>query len=457
MDKSQYFIEALQAKKYLLKEWVLHSFCVVADREYQPDNAKPYDIVTKTGEKTLFFVDPDDKANLIPLDNTTPDEPAFYPNEAIVLQPGHLPNVHQVIKTTYGTTLVNAMVLVWPFGDKVDYISGKWNGEAVDKMIAARLVDYPVEMIRDEETFRAAIASPEWLSKAAVGAGASIYIHELQKYYKAMANLAGFTQVVTPAASPKSLTVDPAIIKRRDELLNQYRDQLKDPAVVANIVAELSAMDKASFKGDPAAGFLIKSKAFDISRMKAYILYGLEYGFNDGNEPAFIPASLNDGMDLTTFAEQVNGIRAASFSRGALTALGGAGVKEIYRILQNCTVADNPCNSQMGVMFIVEKDLISHLEGRYAINPADKKPILLTKELLQKNLGKKVIVRSPGYCQSPGLSYCPTCIGIAYSRNKTGLHSVGADVLSVIMNDFMKAMHGKKLATYRYNYINRMS
>lgn len=457
MDKDQYFIEALQARKYLLKEWVLRAFCIVEDRAYHPDNAQPYDIVSKADEKTLFFVDPDDKANLIPLNGTSPNEPPFYPNEALILPPQSLPNVHQVTKTTFGTALVNAMVLVWPFKDKIDYIAGRWDGGKVDKLVASRLIDYPVSMLQDQETFNATLASETWKKQEAKGQGASIYIHELQMYYKAMANLAGYTQVVTPAASPKSLTVDPAIIKRRDELLNQYRDQLKDPAIVANIVAELSAMDKASFKGDSASGFLIKSKAFDISRMKAYILYGLEYGFNDGNEPAFIPTSLNEGMDLTTFTDQVNGLRAGSYSRGALTALGGAGVKEIYRILQNCSVADKPCNSQMGVMFVVEKEILTHLEGRYAINPKDKSPILLTKELLEKNLGKKVIVRSPGYCQSPGLSYCPTCIGTAYSRNKTGLHSVGADVLSVIMNDFMKAMHGKILATTRYNYINRMS
>lgn len=457
MDKDQYFIEAIQAKKHLLKEWVLRAFCVIEDRQYQPDNAKPYDIVSKANEKTLFFVDPDDKANLIPLNGTSVDAPPFYPNEALILKPGSLANVHQVIKTTFGTALVNAMVLVWPFKDKIDYISGRWDGGAVDKLVASRLVDYPPEMIVDQITFDTTIKSEKWIAQEKSGQGAPIYIHELQKYYKAMANLAGFTQVVTPAASPKSLTVDPAIIKRRDELLNQYRDQLKDPAIVANIVAELAQMDRDSFKGDSASGFLIKSKAFDISRMKAYILYGLEYGFNDGDEPAFIPTSLAEGMDLTTFTDQVNGLRAASYSRGALTALGGAGVKEIYRILQNCSVSDKACNTQMGVLFTVEKELISHLIGRYAINPKDKTPIPLTKEILEKNIGKKVVVRTPGYCQAPGLSYCPICIGDAYSRNKTGLHSVGADVLSVIMNDFMKAMHGKKLATTRYKYINRLS
>lgn len=459
MDKDQFFIEALQADKHLLKQWVLCAFCVVEDREYQPDNALSYDIVTKGNEKTLYFVDPLDKGNLIPLNGTDRNEPPFIPNEALVLPPNSLPNVKQMIKTTFGTALVNAMVLVWPFGNKIDYISGRWDGGKVDKLIASHLVDYPVTDWADEGSMEFKIKDPEYLAKLPQGTVEKpfIYIHELHHYYKAMANLAGYTQVVTPAASPKSLTVDPAIIKRRDELLAQHRDELKDPAIVAKIVAELAAMDKASFKGDPAAGFMIKSKAFDISRMKAYILYGLEYGFNDGNEPAFIPTSLNEGMDLNSVTEQINGLRAGSYSRGALTALGGAGVKEIYRILQNATVSDKPCNSQMGVLFTIEKQLIEHLTDRYAVNPADKKAILLTPQLLEKNIGKSIIVRTPGYCQSPDLSYCPHCLGVAYSRNKTGLHSVGADVLSVIMNDFMKAMHGKKLATTRYNYLTRLS
>lgn len=459
MDKDQFFIEALQADKHLLKEWVLRAFCVVENREYQPDNALPYDIVSKGTDKVLYFVDPLDKGNLIPLNGTSIDAPPFYPNEALLLPPNALPNVKQMVKTTYGTALVNAMVLVWPFGNKIDYISGRWDGGKVDKLIASHLVDYPEKDWLDQSAMEIKIKSPDYHNSLPKGTPEKpvIYIHELLRYYKAMANLAGYTQVVTPAASPKSLTVDPSIIKRRDELLNQYRDQLKDPAIVAKIVAELASLDKASFKGDPASGFMIKSKAFDISRMKAYILYGLEYGFNDGNEPAFIPTSLNEGMDLNSLTDQINGLRAGSYSRGALTALGGAGVKEIYRILQNTSVADKPCNSQMGVLFTIEKDLIAHLTDRYAIDPTTRKTILLTPEILNKNLGKSIIVRSPGYCQSPDLSYCPYCLGLAYSRNKTGLHSVGADVLSVIMNDFMKAMHGKKLATTRYNYLTRLS
>lgn len=458
MDKRQFLVEAIQAKKHLKKAWVIGLFAMTGDRDYNPDMHGPYDIVKKSSdEKILYTILPDNPTELVPLTGTNLKSPPFSPREGINLEPGMLPNLYEKVYTSVGTMLTNAQVLCWSFHNKVPYINGRWDGGDVDKLIASRLVDYPKGFVIPDDVADIKYADLHGPNDDPLTA--PIYVHELLRYFKAVSNLAGYTQVVTPAASAKSLTVDPAIIKRRDELLNEYRDQLTDPAIVAKIMAELSAMDKASFKGDPAAGFLnISGKSFDVVRMKTYIMYGLEYGFSASGElPAFIPTSLAEGMDLNSFPAQVDGIRSGSYSRGKQTALGGYGVKEIYRILQNAMVADEPCNTKVGLPFLITQDNVKHLAGRYAIDKATGKSFLIEAKLLKANIGKSILVRSPGFCTAPGLTYCPYCIGEAYSRSKTGLHAAGADVLSVIMYDFMKAMHGKKLSTARYNFNNSLS
>ena len=47
------------------------------------------------------------------------------------------------------------------------------------------------------------------------------------------------------AWSERSLITDPAIAKRKAELLKQYQDHLKDPLILAKIEKELIDMDKA--------------------------------------------------------------------------------------------------------------------------------------------------------------------------------------------------------------------
>ena len=110
-------------------------------------------------------------------------------------------------------------------------------------------------------------------------------------------------------------------------------------------------------------------------------------------------------------------------------------------------MAKSSCNTKLGLILPIEATNVDELVGRYALDVGSGKSSPITKEWATKNIGKNVVVRSPMYCKSPGMSYCPECIGIAYSKSPTGLHIAGSDILSIFMNDSMKAMHGKVLST----------
>ena len=73
------------------------------------------------------------------------------------------------------------------------------------------------------------------------------------------------------------VVTDPAIKKRKAELIKQYEGQLNDPVIIAKIEDELIAMDKAYMKGDNSLRFYeaqFDSKTFDIWRKKLYITVG---------------------------------------------------------------------------------------------------------------------------------------------------------------------------------------
>lgn len=443
MDKRQFFIEGIQASVYKQKDWVISLFAVTKLPEHNPDTAYPYQLVrSNMRDSNYYCVDPMDKSLLICIDNTNTTKPLFTIDEPVLLKPNDLLNVKEEVLTTYSAAIINAYVLIYAFGAKIPYMHDMRNGSKLDKLIASLCVDYPEDFLsKDQEYLDECISKLDPKDPA-------IYVHELKKYSFTLAALPGFSTICAPAGNLKTMSVNPAIIARRDELLKEHADKLHDPVVMTNIINELAAMDMDDFKDDPARGFFIKDKSFFVSRMKAHILYGIEYGMDKTSlNPTVIKTSLAEGIRVDDLPALVDSSRAASYDRGNQTALAGAGVKEIYRALQNVTVLDTPCNTKLGLLLPIETGNVEELVGRYGIDISTGKSFLVAKEWVEKNIGKNIIMRSPMYCKAPGMSYCPQCVGDAYSKSATGLHIAGSDILSIFMNDSMKAMHGKVAST----------
>lgn len=443
MDKRQFFIEGIQAGTYKRKDWVISLFAITKLPEHNPDKCYPYQLVRSNMRDTNYYcVDPADLTQLIRIDGTNTTKPLFVMEEPVVLKPNDLMNVKEEVVTTYSAAIINAYVLIYAFGSKIPYIHDMRNGGKLDKLIVSKCAEYPAEFLTHDKKYL-----EECIAKLDPN-DPNIYVHELKKYSFALAALPGFSTIAAPAGNVKTMSVNPAIIKRRDELLAEHADKLHDPVIMANIINELATMDMNDFKDDPANGFFIKDKSFFVSRMKAHILYGIEYGMDKSSlKPTVIKTSLGEGIRVADLPALVDSSRAASYDRGNQTALAGAGVKEIYRALQNVTVAKQSCNTKLGLVLPIEVGNVDELVGRYGLDLGNNKSFLISKEWATKNIGKNVIVRSPMYCKSPGMSYCPECIGIAYSKSPTGLHIAGSDILSIFMNDSMKAMHGKIMST----------
>jgi len=439
MHKRDLYFHALNEGAHLRKAWVLKAFSVTRDRPGV--QVKPWDIRYNRDNTEAYVRQPDNSFDWEPLEeeiwDSTPNglmpvtvpippmQPVFIASEPIKLQAGEVPNLKRNVESTYGDVLFNWRVLVYAFGDLLDYVVGPVNIKAIEKEIVARMVNNPKRGEPEDDS--------------------QLYVYKYLRYGQAISDLAGFTQLWVPAATPKSLQTDPAIRQRRTELLEKHKDRLHDPAVIAEIQNELVQMDRNWIKGDPSEGFFLQDKVYNTARKRMFLIHGPEAGFDEGGNAELVVNSLDEGWDISKMPVMINSLRAGSYYRGALTALGGESVKFFLRVFQNTYISEQDCGVKFGKIVEVDKDNIGDLEGFYQI--IQGKPHLLTAESLKPLMGQRIMVRSPQYCQTAHSDYCATCMGLKNSENPNGLGSAASDVGSLFMGIMMASAHAKELKT----------
>jgi hypothetical protein len=426
MHKRDYFLAALRAESYRWKKWVIGCFSLTMTVSGdEPRVEFPYQLFHN--ENGFYFHDPDNNHAITWLEGAEPNEAPFHFKQEIVLGVGEIPNLKKGITSTYGNLLFNQLVLCYAFGDKIEYLEGPISVSKVESIIEGRLQDDPPEGTdRDPK---------------------AIYVSEYKKFNEAIFSLAGYTQLCVPSATPRTMTTDPKIKERRAELLEQYKDRLHDPVVQAMIDKELIAMDRAWIDGDPNKGFYYRNKSFDVVRKKVFLTQGAEQGF--GVQGKFIPNSLEDGWDIKHLPAMSNSLRDGSFNRGSQTMLGGEATKFNYRIFQNTSVTEDDCGSRLGLQVSLSKDNVKHFVSNFALTA--KGDVEITKENAESFIGKTVRVRSPIYCKTSGANFCAKCMGRKISATPRAIPTYAADIGSMFLGIFMKAMHGKALVTAEWD------
>lgn len=427
MHKRDYFIKAMNAGCYRHKAWVIEAFAAVKGLEGH-NKDYPYALTRNVLDGSYSFVDPETHKE-VTLEGTFMENGPFNLMEEIVLGAGDLPNVKQNTITCYGNVIVNMTALVWAFGDKVPFQTGRLTPGGIEKLIEARLRDTPA---------KGAPRDPKFL-----------YVDEFKKYNEGMRHLEGYTQICVPSATEKTMTVSPEVLKRRDELFKQHAHELEDPLVQAKIDKELIAMDKAYMAGDPGERFYIKAKSFDIVRKKLFLYQGQENGF--GKTGKVIKASLSEGWDAENLPEMANSLRNGSYSRGFLTALGGVEAKGNYRIFQNTVVSEPDCGTKLGLRMHLTKDMSRHFLS-CSIIEKDGKSVELTEENIGHYVGKDVVMRTVAYCKTADQNICATCVGKKIASTPNAISTYASDLGSLFVDLMLKAMHGIALKTSTFDY-----
>lgn len=419
MKKRDYFLYALNNNYFIYKRWIMSVFSITLPSKEDEKINLFHD------EKGLYFYNYDDLR--IDIEDVVSNEPLFRFKDKLTLKKGDLKNLDEDVETTYGRALINCILLIYPFGDKIKYINGEISVKQIEKIVLPRFSNDPVDGTNDPN---------------------KIYVSEYKKFVDSALSLVGYTQLAIPSATKKSLTTDPRIPEIRKQLLEKYKDRLNDPAVIAEIEKVLIDVDKKWLEGDASEGFFIQDKHFSIVRKKMFLMHGIEKGFKSGGEIELIENSLNEGWDITKLPSMVNSQREGTFNRGAQTALGGEAAKFLGRVFQNAVISEDDCGTKLGWDRLITEKNKGDYEGLYML--VNNKSEVLDSNKLNSLVGKVITVRSPQFCKTEGASFCSKCMGDKISISPTSLTMHAVSVGSQIMSAMMKSMHGKKLETSEF-------
>jgi hypothetical protein len=441
MKKLDFFLNAMRAGEYKRTAWVISAFSIIAEGpEDWKKNPYPYRIVqTPVGH---FFVDPSDTSKLISIDEFELGKPPFYVRDKATLLPDSVHNLVQEVTTTYGNILFNYIAVIYPFSKKIPFQLGRVTANKIESLIIDRLQDNPKN---DAEK------SP------ADDVTAPIYVDEYLKFCNAIFSLSAYTQLWVPSYTAKSITAPPGVKELRTHLLEENKDRLHDPAVIAKIDAQLVQYLKDWMKDDLAMGFLIKDKSFSNVRKKLYLMTGAEYGMDDSKpEVDLIETSLSEGWDANKFATLNTSSRSGSFSRSSLTELGGEATKWLMRASSNITITMDDCKSNVGIEVLVNKGEESKLIGFTAIDIiSDTENRSMQEKITSENvgnyLGRRIHIRSPMYCHATKTDFCKVCVGDRLAISPTGLSTAISEYGSVFLTTMMKSMHSSVLVLRRMN------
>lgn len=424
MLKAEFFKGAMREGMYMKLEWCIRAFTLVneGENDWKDDPYTGRIVQHHTGH---YFVN--ENKELVPLEDCVAGAPPYSLDERLDLVAGDVPNLGKPINTRYGNLLFNWM-MVYAFGAKLPYVEGSANLKNIEAFILRKFEDEPAkEEDKKPDTF---------------------YVSEYLRYEEVMFYLRSFSQICVWAATRKTLLPPPGLAEFKAQLLKQYEGQLDDLSVIAKIDAALVAFDAEWLKGDPGGEkFLLGSGARAIKRKKKLLMHGAEVGMQENAVKGVLVAnSLEEGWDISKFAEMNNSLRSGSFDRGAQTALGGVSVKWLFRASNNLRVVDEDCGSTMGSLTEVTKGMLSYIRGKTIIDEKGQHHIA-DEEEAGAYLGKRVFVRNPMYCKLGYTDYCRVCLGDQLAVNPYGLSVTVAEYGSAFLGIFLKKMHGTQLAT----------
>lgn len=426
---SEFYLKAIKSSAVKRKHWIFSVFSITEDVRVQQDY--PYKVVRT--DDSVSFIDPEQNNALTKLDDADPKAPIAAFRQPILLPGQWLANAPNPIETTFGNVLVNHLMLCIPFKDTIPFQEGYVNVGNIEKIILRNLIDDP----EDPEA--------DWYAP-----DGKIYVRQFQQFGVNAQSLVAYNNISVHSVTRKSLLYHPDAEALKLQLMEQYKDQLTDPAIIARISKELERMDREWLKGDPSEDFYIKNKYFTVIRKKLHYAFGDESPFSDGSTVKFLSKPLREGIDFNEYPTYINSLREGSYNRGAMTQLGGAATKEVYRTLSPIVIEGDDCGTTLGIPRVIRKNQMHDWIGSMAID-AKGKSFTLTEEYLTANLGKVLTIRSPMFCKQKAPGLCAACLGKQNSEIRNGLPAAAADSSTALMSASLAAVHGVELKTVPYD------
>ena len=374
--------------------------------------------------------------DLVLLEDTT--DTAYKVTDYIHLKEEELPNTKDPLDTTLGIFIVNYILLVNPFKNKISYINGPVNIRAIEAAIEPLLSSNPKKDSND------------------------ISIEEYTSFANAAAFLTNFSRIVSLASTPKGIIPPPGIAAYKKKVIKEMKDKygndvFTDYTKVAELEDKLKAFDKEFIKDDPAYGKFMSGKVTNVARAKLYLSYGAEAGFDRSGKAKLVENSLEEGWpsDPESLSRMYNASRSGSYDRGSETQKGGTAAKVVLRATNSVKIKTNDCGTTKTRNFLITERNSKMLVGRNIV--IGTKIVGLTEQNIKSYIGTYVKLRSPSYCIQPHNNFCSTCMGEKMSKYKDGVSLLVLDVSAKLLDISMKSMHISIIQTHKLNISDSLS
>lgn len=415
MKPLDYFLYVLPTDNLLNLDWYNTFLQIMIEKELDNNYLK-----INNGK---YYVKVDGK--LEELEGDFINQPIIRLNETIKINNTHLANITNEVETTVGRAIANKTLLVFPFNNKVPYINSKFSIGDVENLI--------IPLLRSD----------------------SISVKEYIQFTNAATFVRGLSKITNVSATYKNVLPPANLDKIKANLIKEFNTKYgpnwkKDRTKVVEYQERLKQVDSEWLKDDPSNGKLVSGKLKDNARVKMYLTFGPEVGFDkDGENIVFVENSLLDGYpnDKEQLSAMFNSSRSGSFDRGHETQKGGVVAKDILRATSSYKIVKGDCGSKQGKKIVVTKDLVKILKGRYAII-ANKSQVIDNPEAF---IGKEIYIRTPMYCKEKGSKFCSVCVGETLASQPTSLNLSLLNISNTILTASLKSMHNTQVKLHTLN------
>lgn len=424
MNKFDLFLESCKAEKWRYRQWM----CSIFNVTRLPENFVPGPFDLQYKEDGVYYYD-DKLKSWVQIEDAKANEPLYDMNWAMDFPAGHFPNHPEPIRTTYGRALYNWMCIIYPFGDKVEFINKPADARTAVPLFAPITVDDDVE----------------------IGDQKLVHAKAIEDHLSALSQTTALAPLITPTGTERTLVASPEVIKYIKDSLKALNNKPTRQQLV-EIQNHAVMLDKKYLAEDgESLDFYISGTTLKVRRFKQLYMFGAVDAFHDDGKYDLITQSLDEGIPIADLPALFNDARQGSFDRGADTAKGGYGASNYMQITQNLAVdMTTDCRTKVTQTIMLDEDwykVYGSEAGYYKI--VNGKPVPITKA----DIGKVIQMRRPLLCgHAKTGTICHICMGTTMAKSEKAIKSGITQMQHFIMYGFMSAMHGNEQVTARYNF-----
>ena len=287
-----------------------------------------------------------------------------------------------------------------------------------------------------------------------------ITIDQLKKYVLKTQKTMPYISIIAPNYSDKMLTCTKVIDKKKQELLDKYKDEIEqgNEKIVEKIEKELLEYAQEYLKDDPAMDIFLSGARGNIGNnfKNMFVMKGIVKNPdpNAKNKYRIATSNLMDGIKSDEYAIFADALVEGPYRRAKKTEIGGEYEKLFLYALQHIKL-DEPgsdCGTKkyIKVHFNTEKDVERWI---YCYVIEGDNLVEITSKNMSKFVGKTVKMRYSSLCESK-TGICNKCMGnLEYRRGSINAGIESTIIPSTMKNISMKYFHNsvQKLTTMDIN------